>query len=366
MHSAHTPFPSEASPAADSPELYHVVMGDVGRDAATILGLWAEGLGHNGVPQGKFDWYYRRNPTAAPKILLLSHKGTPGHIGVAALGEREIYANGAPVRCGEMIDFVVLPAHRTLYPAMRIMRGMYLVGLDSYPFMYGLPNPKSLAVVRRVGYKRFGEMRRYARVLRSAPYLKKRLPTPLAWMANIVGPLADTARRLGSLLSRGPDAFRATWVDMPDARFDGLWARVLKSPVIIGQRNAAFLQWRFAECPLHRYRFFALESGDAKDILAYAVCEREGAALHVQDFLIDLAKPDLMRALWSRLAAEAYRMGCDSIATEFFGREEIHQALIRAGLSPRSSRAICSMCASDHAHMEDTGQWYMTSADEDG
>lgn len=372
MNNAEPPSPQAPSASTDThhaeidPHAYRIVRGDIEKDAQTILTLWRAGLGHDGSPDGKFNWYYRNNPAGLPMVLFLEHIASAQFVGVAALAQRQLSVHGAPMPAGEMVDFVVKPEHRSLMPAMMIMRSIYEHGLVEHDFLYGLPNAKSRAVVKRVGYKHFGDMKNHVRVLRSADYLRQRLPRALGWLAGLAGSVADHVRRLRMRQLARQNRFAGAWMDVPDRRFDDLWLRAKDRMGILGQRDRAFLHWRFVDCPLRKHRFFVLVDNASQALIGYAVCEQADNALHVHDFLVDPAQADAFIALWAQLADQAYGLGCASMVTEFYGSDQVHRALGQAGLTQRRQRSLCGMVSPSHQDLLDTTQWYMTSADEDG
>ncbi len=369
----------------NTPPLYTIVLANIDRDREKILALWRRGLTHDGMPDAKFDWYYRNNPAGSPQVFLLCHGPDEEPVGVAAVGRREMRMGAQTIMSGELIDFVALPEHRTLFPALFLQKeirrlslgaAFFTDGADSnthstHGILYGLPNPKSLAVVKRVGYQLVGQLVRRARILRSAGYLSRHAP---AWLCDVVGPVVDRFR-LGALAARGITSVRmhSHWLERPDNRFDDLWQRIAQSSTsntLIGVRNSAFLAWRFSDCPLKKYRFFALFSSSNKQLLAYAVCAADGEALHVHDFLIDPANKSTGKALWIALSREAFRRGHSNISVAFLGAASIQQELESIGMMKRQQRPLYATVATDPGHdgatLLEESSWYLTSADEDG
>ena len=267
------PKQREATPAGGKQD-YATVSASVIDDRARILALWREGLTHHGMPEAKLDWFYRRSPEGMPDVFFLLHGNQQEAVGVASIGRRRMRFGTETLLSGEMVDFVVLPNHRTLFPAIMLQKAMHrhALGLGTHAILYGLPNPKSAPVFSRVGYRCVGQMVRRVRVLRCASYLSRYLP---AWISVVVGAIIDRARwgaiALHRLVNRG---FRSQWLTQPDARFDDLWQRCAAPDVLMGVRDAAFLMtWRFVDCPLRSYTFFTLFSTDDQRLVAYAVCE---------------------------------------------------------------------------------------------
>lgn len=360
-----TPKRDGVTPAGGKQD-YVIVSASVVDDSARILALWHEGLTHNGMPEAKLDWFYRRSPEGIPDVFFLVHGDQREAVGVAAVGRRRMRFGTETLLTGEMVDFVVLPNHRTLFPAMMLQKAMHrhALGLETHAILYGLPNPKSLPVFSRVGYRCVAQMVRRVRVLRLAGYLSRYLP---AWVSSVVGAVIDRAR-LGAVALRRliNSGFRAHWLTQPDARFDDLWQRCAAPDVLMGVRDLAFLKWRFADCPLYSYRFFTLVSTDDQRLVAYAVCEEREQALHVRDFLVDRNAPGAWSRLWPDLSLEAFRLGYTSLSLECLGGEHLQRELDAAGLVARDERPLYASATARWEGLMQDRHWYLTGADEDG
>lgn len=344
---------------------YAVAAAGVEEDGARVLALWKNGLGHSGMPQAKFDWFYRRNPEGMPRLYFLLHGERREPVGVAAVAPRRMRHGGVTRLAGEMVDFVVHPDHRTLFPALLLQKAVRRDALEdgAHALLYGLPNPKSAAVFARVRYARVGQMVRRARVLRFGGYLSRYLPRALS---GALGAIADRVH-MGAIAWRrsASRGFRSQWVARPDPRFDDLWQRVPAQEVLMGVRDAKFLTWRFAECPLRAYRFFTLVTTEDERLAAYAVCEAWKTTLHVRDFLVDPARAGAGPRLWLDLSLEAFRLGCTSLSLEFLGGEPIVRELEKAGMTPREQRPLYAAATGDWQNLVQDRDWYLTCADED-
>lgn len=338
---------------------YSFEIADVARDRERILGLWREGLSHEGRPEAKFDWYYGRNPAGAPLVVYLCHGESHRAVGTASTGRRELHAMGEAVTAGLLLDFVVEAAHRTMFPAMALQREMKRVADGTFGTIYGFPNRNSEAAIRRQGFERVGMRVRHVLVLRTAGYLARRMPKALAALA---GPFADAALRAVRAI-RGPRRadLRPAWEPRPDARFDDLWRRCAGLAEVIGVRDSAFLTWRLAEFPFGRHEFFTMSSARTGRLEAYAACHASEGSLRVSDFLADPADPGLLPALWHALARAAYARGLANVSVEFCGHERVAASLAAAGFRARGERPFYVSRASPLAHK----RWYVTAADED-
>ena len=336
-----------------------VVPADLEADRERVLDLWRSGLSHHGKHEEKYRWHYSGRLGGPSQVMLLEEAGQA--IGAAGLSPRRLRAGGEWIEAGLLSDFVLDPEHRVLFPALQLQRGTREQGLRRYAVLYGRPNEASEAVVKRVGYRQLGERVRYAAVVRSASYLARYVPRSIA---AIPGAAIDAVRRglRAMAIARSGFVLRAL-PGGPDERFDALWESASREPGrVIGVRDRAFLDWRFAQCPLHAYRFYALESAGGR-LAGYAVAETHGAVLSVGDFLVDPAEAGAPRALWRGLLAAADRLGLRSVEVILMAGPATIAAAHAAGLRPRDRRPIYATTASAQALL--SKEWYLTLADLD-
>jgi hypothetical protein len=90
----------------------------------------------------------------------------------------------APRMGGVLVGLAVQSAHRSLFPAVQLQRALIAHAAASFNVLYGFPIHRVAPVFARVGYRRIGELTRHATVIRSAYYLGRRLPQPLARLAG--------------------------------------------------------------------------------------------------------------------------------------------------------------------------------------
>jgi hypothetical protein len=357
--------PAESSPegrSSRSASSYSVRAVDLQADRAAILELWS---GHAKLPpEWKYDWFYLGSPFQTPTLLLLTHGPQVSHVGVAGLGTRRICVQGQDRTAGILADLIVEARHRTLYPAVLLQKQMQRTALLLHGIVYGFPNKNSKPIVRRLGYTKVGELIRYSRVLRHGAYLERYLPRALS---ALLGAVADRLIPLyfvpRSVLF---GAWQVAWVESFDERFDALWQRARDFNGLIGVRDSQFLSWRFLSQPGHRYRIFTVTRRGKADIAAYAVCEADGAALHIRDFLTDPSRGDHGQLLIHLLSRAAYREGFAALSLPFLGSRAQRGMLAGAGMMERADRAemYVHFCPENQAELH-TLDWYVTCADED-
>ncbi len=328
-----------------------------------MLALWQHGLDDEVRAARKYDWYYRRHPEDDPLVAFLRHAGEREPVGVAAAGTRRMRYGDRTLRAGTMVDFVVREDHRTLFPAIALQKAICRRALEDHELLYGIPNPHSLAVTRRSGYRQVGSMVRRVRVLRTAPFLARHLP---ALPSRLAGALVDRLLLAAEAVRRlAAPSLRTRWVDRPDGKFDDLWSRAAPAGLLMGVRDRRYLCWRFVDVPFGACRFFTVTSGPEERLVAYAACDSRGDHLQVQDFLVDPACRGAAMRLWSDLARDAYREGHVSYELAFMGARSLQRDLAAAGLLARERQPVLAVLPEALTELADESRWYLTHADDD-
>jgi len=351
------------------PPRYLAEEGDVDALASTMTRLWAENLGSAaGDLDEKLDWYYRRAPTGPGRVVALRLRAGDGGagpgevVGCLGIGARRVYTGGTVERAALLADLVVDRPHRTLLPAMMLARGARAFAARGTDFQYGFPNQSAVGLFERIGYERLGNMARYVRVLRFAPYVARRLAHPS--LARLAGAALDVAARVLDVPSwfRAAGGYRLDWPEAPDASFDRLFATARGQYPMIADRGREFLAWRFFSRLADRPRLCTLRRRLDGELGAYAVIHRVGDVAHLADFLASSAATQiaLVRAVLPVLAAE----GCTSVSVRYLGPSIVADVLGRCGFRLRDATRAVVFTAAD-GRPAPRGDFYLTDADED-
>lgn len=296
-----------ARAACDAPR-YTTHPGDVERDRDEILAVWGDHFGPLHMQADKYNHFYRDNPHGAAVIQLLRHQPGGELVGVIGAGPRPMQVQGHPLRVGVVAHFAVDAAHRSLGPALMLQQSLVAATRGRFDLLYGLPRPAAVGVSRRAGFRELGKLVRHARVLRHAPYFRRRLP---AVAAAPLGAIVDLAGMLRDRIAARLDApLRWTWSDAADARMDALWAGSARSGALTSVRDEASVRWRFDLPPAGRARYLLVSSPD-DTLLAWFACdveEQPGDPLRVIDYWSHDAMtgiaPSLVRTLVAAARAE--------------------------------------------------------------
>ncbi len=343
-----------------SEQAYRVDDGEPVRDREAALAIWRGNLGEDARMPLKFDWFYTACPFGVPAMKLLRHASGDAAVGIATAGPRRMLVDGREVRAGVLVDLAVVPEHRALGPALMLQASFLSAGAARFDLLYGFPNPRAAPVFKRSGYAKLGDIVRYARVLRHAGYIARKLPRGLA---TIAGALVDVARRLGDAWrSLGNAPLRAAWSNSVDPRFDTLWASAPATRGLATVRDAAFARWRFDASPLTQTRYLLLADPSDDRLRAWFACRDSGKVLLVSDFWSDDAATGFGRAYVDALLRAAREGGHAAVSVEVAGTDAGLAAWRAAGFSERGRRPVFG-----HAFGATPlpASLHLTSADED-
>jgi len=347
--------------AAPAP-VYATAAADPARDRQTVLGIWHDNLGEPARMQAKFDWVYRDSPLGAPLTMILHHLASGEAVGVATAAPRRMRIGAREIRAGVLVDLAVLPAHRTLGPALQLQQALLDAASIRFDLIYGFPNRKAVPVFKRVGYASLGELVRHARVLRHREYLALRMPRLLAALA---GPVVDLGVRLrDSWRSRSDSRWRTLWVDSTATTGDAhqIDDEVLDREVLHGVHDRQFLGWRFDPRPVGATRTLQLLDPDSGQVQAWFVCHHSECDLHVDDCGSATQQLGVARAQVDALVSAARAAGCRSVSMQLAAPPDSLAAWQNCGFVQRSARPIFGRWFGNGPQPD---HYYLTAADED-
>lgn len=345
---------------------YAVRAADAVQDREQILALWNQAFPASTQHPIKYDWCYVPTPLGEGRLYVLEHGDDAGIIGVQGIVPRRWWFNGEAKATGICADLVVDKNHRSIGPALSLVRGVVEIeqALPNAMLLYGFPNPKSEALYRRAGYMKMGEITRYAKPLRLRIWLaRKGLPSALAYVAGMLVDLAVQARLVLTTVVASRQ-----WRCLPatefDSRFDDLWSRaaVNVGPMVI--RNSDYLRWRFGNNFAGQTRVMVLQREDGS-LDGYVVYMVNGDKMvSIMDFLaVDNVK--VLPAMLKLFARAMYKQGYHGITLEFFGPKPIANTLIQIGFSPRETNPIYAVLGDASSGLLQDAPPYFTSSDRD-
>lgn len=347
--------------AAVQAPVYTAQSGDVVRDRDTVLAIWRGNLGQAPHMAAKYDWFYLHASGKPPLLQLLRYDPGDIAVGACSAGRRRMVWGNRDIRAGVLVDLAVTPEHRSLGPALILQQGLIAAGKRELDLLYGFPNPKAAPVFKRIGYRHLCDIVRYARVLRHASYVARRVP-PL--LANVAGTLIDLAAHMADRLrSLGGPRLHSQWSDHADQRMDALWSGSRHGDGLLSIRDAEHVRWRFDQSPLGNFRHLLL--GDADETLSgWFATEAIEGTLHVRDFWTRDAAHGIGRHYLDALLRAARAAGHAAVSVELAAPASQLDAWYSRRFVERSRRPVYGQWTTVDHGGEDPAM-FLTSADED-
>lgn len=332
--------------------------------SAEIAGLWRRNLPE--ASSARFAWLYGGQGRSRSWLL---RDPDAGPIGSAGLMLRRMQLGEAVVDAGSAIDLNVDAAYRSVGPALALQRAVTEpLKSGRLAFVYALPSPSAVPVLRRTGYREVGAFRRWAKPLRTASHWRPRVRSQA--LAAVVGWCADRWLQASSaertqVWPAGADACACSRYD---TRFDQLWSRRPYAGWIFGERSAAYLDWRYAQYPDLRQETVGVFSPEG-ELQGYAVVDAADGVGYVSDLWF--ADSAALRLTLLGLIRYARRAGWRGLSISLFAPPVVTSALTDFGFSPRAdARPLlvlpgASLTAAQRAALLDPDRWYITRADSD-
>ncbi len=321
----------------------------------------------------RWRWQYLDNPQTGPdgpQIWVAKDDGQP--LGQYASMPVQLWWGGREVRSSWGMDVFLRPEARG--------RGLgaLLFGTwsDHVEVALGLGlTPSSYGLFKKLRYADVGPVPFLQKVLDPRAVARRRLQARLpgalaAVAAAVAGPLAGASLGMRHKERARPESkdVEVRAVTRFGAAHDGLWERARESYAMCVRRDAAYLNWKYADCPHRQYAM--CEAWRGGELLGYAVSRhalhdglRLGWLLDVfahaddhaaKDALIGAVLDDLRRAGVAR--AQAFSLNAAL-------RRNLEQRGFFPGASPMQ---FCVRSrVDDHGALGDTGRWHVVFGDSD-
>jgi hypothetical protein len=282
----------------------------------------------------RFEWLYRDNPAGPGQAWFAYERETGNPVGVASVFPRAIWVGGEPCVCGQVGDFAIDKAHRSLGPAMLLQRATFEpVDRGTLSFCYDCPPHESgMSTFRRLGMEPNCRALRYVRLVRTDRFLRKALPSALVAGPAIVAGNAFL-RIAASTRVRAKEAEVGVLEGSFGEEFSHLDARVGGSGGIRSRRNAEDLDWRYRRDPLHQYE--VLTARVRGELVAFLVAMYDAEDAHLID-LFGERLPEIGPPLLKLLSERARERGAQTIQAYVACDDGLRSVLERASFHLRS------------------------------
>ena len=276
-----------------------------------ILQFWDDYL--PGTPHTRFDWM-QNNPAGPPVWFLAIDTDSENLLGTVSVMPRKFVLNGTVIRAGIIGDYMVHRNHRVFGPALQLQKMVIEKMSDiGFNFIYSVPNAYSLKVLEKVGYKQISKLCCLVKPLKVEYYLGKYANIHLS---KFVAPMLNGILKLLSKETYlRSDGFVEEVLNINDS-FDILWNAVVKQQSgLIGDHSATYLEWRYFNNPVNKYRLLTYKDTIKKELLGYLMF----AIIDGKVEIFDLIGIDIIYAeeLLKKLIAITRQENCKAIYVSF-------------------------------------------------
>lgn len=225
------------------------------REKTTLLELLGRNLSELDHA-ARFEWLYSDNPAGKAWSWFICDGDGDSPIGLASVFPRFFWVDQSMERVGQVGDFAVDAAYRSLGPALRLQKATFeLVDGGVLKFCYDCPpHERGMSTFRRLGLAPICRMVRFTRLVRVDAAVRERLPgggivhAPTIFVANALLRVRARLRRkpksivLETLEGRFGEEFDAFELGLRRYEHN-----------VRARRMADELNWRYRSNPLNRY-----------------------------------------------------------------------------------------------------------------
>lgn len=335
-----------------------------------LIRIWHDNLPVLGDVQAKLRWSYHEPPERPPFVYVLAaleRDRPPRVVGSAGVAVRRFSGGAGELRVALGCDLAVDLPHRTLQPALQVVREVRRDTGTEFDLTYNFPNRHARGLYARAGYHNLGAMTRYVRVLRTAPYFARHVPRAVARVAAAPVDFVTHARHFLPI-RHAARRFRIEWLDEVDERFDALWLAARPTYGIVGRRDASWLRWRCLANPSGRSQVAALVDRDSATLRAYAIVQRTARVVHLTDLF---GLPGHVDSLLLLLCPLLRAAGATSVSVAYLGSASMVELLVKHGFRAREAERHVyvavgnTITGADRARALDAESWHLTDYDED-
>ncbi len=321
----------------------------------------------------RWRWQYLDNPQTGPdgpQIWVAKDGGQP--LGQYASMPVALWWGGREVRSSWGMDVFLRPEAR----GRGLGALLFTTWSDHVEVALGLGlTPSSYGLFKKLRYDDVGPVPFLQKVLDARAVTRRRLQARLPGVlataaATLAAPLAGAVLRLRHPERRRPAGagLELRRVTRFGAEYDELWERARGSYVMCVRRDAAYLNWKYVDCPQRSYALREVRRGE--QLLGYAVSrhvEHEGLRL---GWLLDVfAQADdhaAKDALIGDVLADFRQAGvarAQAFSLNAALRDDLARHGFFAGASPMQ---FCVRSrVDDGGALRDLGRWHVTFGDSD-
>ncbi|PYS45518.1 MAG: hypothetical protein DMG13_31850 [Acidobacteria bacterium] len=288
---------------------YIVISPRIEEHREALLNLWKENFRSGEMrklAKERFAWLYQATPVDPARTWLAMETGSNAVIGCGSVFPLNTYVEGRVVRTGIAVDFAVDIKHRIAGVALAIQQalisGSCAAGFD---LLMAKPNQKAFPIFKRAGYQMIGETHEWLK------------------------PIDDDEFQLVD--------FTDEFVGSPDERFDQLWDAGRPQYQNVGEKTAAYLNWRYSTFKQRNYRYYCLLRRGDRRLAGYVVFNASTESIYIADLLCEHPESPVLETLLLGLASRMRMEGKKWIRLWYLGGHLVESRIRSIGFAQGNS-----------------------------
>ncbi len=330
-----------------------------------VVDLWVQQGNPREVYEKRFQWFYMKNPLPKVTMYTLRKNEESLLLGTKTIMSREWQYKGSVANIAVFGDFFVDEKHRSLGPALKLLKAAIETSRVKQDLLYGFPNQKAEPVFKKAGFKNTGHLIRYSRVILTSDLFEQHSKlNKVAFISPLVDFVLGAYLKLACAITTN---YTLREEMSADSRFDDLWEAAKDKYTAIGQRDARYINWRALAFPKKDMKLVSFSRPNTEDLQAYVVyCTDRKGHFWVDDILCKNGVSQL-KSVMMKFFSYAQENGAKTVSFCFSGGEETIKILRSLAMQPRESRPIYGISGNnDKYQLEDfVKNAYLTNLDED-
>ena len=278
-------------------------------------------------------WAYGANPAGGTgSVVALRDGRVVGKLGNVYV---RFAVKGERVRAGLLEGFCVLPSERTWQCTRGLILSCFAEDAEErFAFGYSFSTASAAQVSKRTGGVILGRVPVFGGFINAARVLEGR---GVPWPISLAGcPLHVVA----GLKHRGSDDSGLTirTIERFDGAFDELWAAAEKTRSVSAVRDAAYLNWRYLECPDRSYTRAAAFRGEQLEGFAVFSSRPSRNTGYLLELQARGDNPQVLRVLLGQAIEALAKNGVGLVTASFPAGSAEAEALAKMGFQRWVSR----------------------------
>ncbi len=231
-----------------------------------------------------FEWRYQRRPCREKAVIIWGIDSQGRRVAAASIIPHDFYVMDGVYPVGLLGDISVAPEARGRGLATQMLRFLHQdPALQALRASLVLPNDEATRSLERAGWRQVTSVARLVKIVDVGPRFQARLGNsrPVNAFSRAVNSLSRFISMDGWQPRRGHG--RAVKSDIFDKGFDELWDEIPKHGGVLALRDRSYLQWRYQDHPVVRYRKIEWRREDR--LRGYVVFHVVDNVVVVDDFL---------------------------------------------------------------------------------